>query len=311
MIDLSGIGKYYGALIISMFFWGASWVSIKILSSMASPMTIGFFRYSIASIFFILLLLSKGVPLRSLFNSKTTKSLIIGGITGIFGFMFLSLIGTRFTTAAQASIIAGLNPVAVSFFAYIVHKERLSASWRYLGIGIAFVGIVFVVGVQSILNFNLDYLLGNIILIFAILAWGVYSTTGKTAMDTLTPTQATAGSIFVGWVIFGFGAFTELGTILPVLVEIDFWWNVIFLAVFSSFFGFLMYFKAIKQIGAIKTSGFTSLIPVFGTITSIIILQEQIYWTFIIGLILVVIGILVLNAPDSMKSSESVIIGPS
>ncbi len=308
---LSGNGKYYAALILSMFFWGASWVAIKILTSMASPMIIGFFRYSIAALFYIFLLLSRGVSLRSLFNSKATRSLVIGGITGIFGFMFLSLMGTRFTTAAQASIIAGLNPVAVSFFAYLIHKERLSAPWRYLGIVIAFTGIVFVVGVQSLLSFNLEYLTGNIILIFAILCWGVYSTTGKTAMKTLSPAEATAGSIFVGWAIFGVGAFTEVGTILPVLVQIEFWWNVIFLAAFSSFFGFLMYFKAIKQIGAIKTSGFTSLIPVFGTVTSIIILHEQIYWTFIVGLILVVIGILILNAPDSKEPSESMIIGPA
>jgi len=294
-----------------MFFWGASWVSIKILTSMASPMIIGFFRYSIAALFFILLLFSRGFSLRSLFNSKTTKSLIAGGITGIFGFMFLSLMATRFTTAAQASIIAGLNPVSVSFFAYLIHKERLSAPWRYLGIAIAFAGIIFVVGVQSFLNFNLEYLIGNIIMIFAILSWGIYSTTGKTAMKTLTPAGATAGSILVGWAFFGFGAITEVGTMLPVLSEIGFWWNVIFLAVFSSFFGFLMYFESIKRIGAIKTSSFTSLIPVFGTITSIIILQEQIYWTFIVGLILVFIGILILNAPDGKESSESMIIGPA
>lgn len=308
---LSGNGKYYVALIISMFIWGASWVSIKILTSMAAPMTIGFFRYSIAALFFLLLLVSRGISPRSLFNSQTKKSLIVGGITGIFGFMFLSLMATKFTTAAQASILAGLNPVSVSFFAYLIHKERLASSWRYIGIVIAFAGVIFIVGVQSFLNFNLEYLIGNIIMIFAILAWGVYTTTGKTAMKTLTPAEATAGSIFVGWAIFGFGSIAEVGVMLQVLVEIEFWWNVIFLAIFSSFFGFLMYFKAIKRIGAIKTSSFTSLIPVFGTITAIIILQEQIYWTFIVGLILVVIGILVLNAPDGKEFSESMIIGPA
>jgi len=307
---LSKNGKYYAALVISMFFWGASWVSIKILTSMTSPMTIGFFRYSIAMLLFLLLLVYRGCSPRNLFNSKTTQSLILGGITGIFAFMFLSLMATRFTTAAQASILAGLNPVSVSFFAYLVHKERLSASWRYLGIVIAFAGVVFVVGVQSLLNFNLEYLIGNIIMIFAILAWGVYSTTGNTAMKTLTPAEATAGSIFAGWTIFGIGSITEAGTMLPVLIEIDFWWNVVFLAAFSSFFGFLIYFEVIKRIGAIKTSGFTSLIPVSGTMTSIIILQEQIYWTFIVGLILVVIGILTLNAPDNNESSESKLINP-
>ncbi len=310
-MPLSSNGKYYITLIVSMFFWGASWVAIKILTSITSPMIIGFVRYSIASLLFLMLLITKGTSLRSLFFSKTTRSLVAGGITGIFAFMYLGLIATRYTTAAQASIIAGLNPVSVSFFAYLIHKERLTSSWRYLGIAIAFAGIVFVVGVQSFLNFNFDFLLGNIIMIFAILSWGVYSTTGKTAMKVLSPEEATAGSIFIGWAIFSIGIIPESGLIIPVLFNFDFWWNVFFLAAFSSFFGFLMYFKAIEKIGAIRTSAFTSLIPVFGTITSIIILQEEIYWSFVVGLILVVTGILILNAPDSKQPSESMILGPA
>ncbi|MFW9846287.1 MAG: DMT family transporter [Candidatus Thorarchaeota archaeon] len=308
---MSSNAKYYAALLISMLVWGASWVAIKILTSIAQPFTIGFFRYSIASLLFLILLRKRGSSLRSLFTSKTTLSLVIGGITGIFGFMFLSLMGTRFTTAGQASIIAGINPVTVTFFAHLIHRERLTSSWRYLGIGFAFMGIVFVVGVQALLDFNISYLLGNIILIFSMLAWGIYTSAGKTAMKTLTPAEATAGSIFVGWAVFGIGSLTEVESMTPVIFTIEFWWNVSFLGALAAFFGFMMYFEAVERIGATKTGGFTSLIPVFGTTTSIIILQEPIYWTFIIGLILVVIGILILNAPDSEEVIEGIPLAPA
>ena len=69
-------------------------------------------------------------------------------------------------------------------------------------------------------------------------------------MKTLTPAGATAGSIIAGWAFFGVGAITEVGTMIPVLIQIEFWWNISFLAVFSSFFGFLMYFEAIKNAAA-------------------------------------------------------------
>jgi drug/metabolite transporter (DMT)-like permease len=294
-----------------MFIWGASWVAIKILSSMAPPLTIGFFRYSVASVLFIALLLSRKVSLRTLFRAGTTRFLVLGGLTGIFGFMFLSLIGTRFTTAGQASIIAGTNPITITFFVYILHKEKLESVWRYLGIAFSFIGIVFVVGIQALLNFNFDYLVGNFILILAMIGWGIYSAVGKSAMETMSPAEATAGCIFVGWAIFAVGAATEIGHTLPLVLNVQFWWNVTFLGVFSSFFGFLMYFEAIKRIGATKTSGFTSLVPVFGTLTSIIILQEIIYWTFIVGLALVVIGILVLNMPDRNGPAEGIVAAPA
>ncbi|MFW9801747.1 MAG: DMT family transporter [Candidatus Thorarchaeota archaeon] len=275
------------------------------VTSISQPMTVGFFRYAIAGLLFLLLLHSNGVSPRTLFNRDTMPALVLGGITGVFGFTYLSLVGTRFTTAGQASIIAGINPITVSFFAYLLHRELLASRGRYLGIVLAFLGIVFVVGIQALLEFNLDYLAGNMILIISMLSWGVYSSTSKIAMQNLTPVEATAGSIFVGWFLFCIGTVTELESLKQVLLIAEFWWNVIFLGAISAFFGFLMYFEAVKRIGVTRTGSFTSLIPLFGTATSIILLEEQILWTFTVGLVLVVLGIIILNAPGNEESTET------
>lgn len=309
-VSVSEYTKYYIALVFSMFLWGASWVSIKVLVSISPPMTIGFLRYGLATLLFIPLLKSRGRSLRALVSQGTRWSLLAAGFVGIFGFMVFSLIGTGLTTASQASIIAGLNPVTVSFFAHVMNKERLVRTWQYLGFLLSFLGIAFVIGVQALLDFNLAYLVGNFLLIFSMLMWGLYSSIGKTLMNTMSPDEVTAGSIFFGLIFFGVATLPEIPSWQSVLLLSDFWINIAFLGGLSSFIGFMFYFESIKRIGATRTGGFISLVPLFGTTTAILLLQEPIYGTFIIGLVFVVIGILVINAPTGRAKDDEKMISP-
>lgn len=280
-----------------MFFWGGSWVSAKILVAIAPPLTIGFFRFLIASVLFIILLAIQGQSPFRLFTRQRAKILFLVGLTGIYGYGVFFLTGMQFTTAAQGAIIAGFNPATVSLFAHLIHNERLSKRWQYAGFALAFTGIIFVVGVQALIEFRLDYLIGNLIILCAMMTWGLYSSIGKEAMKTMSPVEVTAAGVFVGCMLFGFSATTEQFWILPAMADPLFWINVVYLGGFVTFVGFLFYFESIRQIGATKTGGFINLVPVFGTSLSFLILGEIIYWTFALGLALVIGGILIINYP--------------
>jgi drug/metabolite transporter (DMT)-like permease len=298
--------KYYIALILAMFFWGGSWVSAKVLVAIAPPLTIGFFRFLIASMLFLVLLATQGQSPARLFTRARAKILFLVGLTGIFGYGVFFLTGMQFTTAAQGSIIAGFNPATVSLFAHLMHGERLSRKWQYAGFAVAFAGIIFVVGIQALIDFRLDYLIGNLIILFAMMTWGLYSSIGKEAMKTMSPLEVTAAGVFVGCVLFGLSATTEQFWMLPALVDPVFWLNVFYLGAFVTFIGFLFYFESIKKIGATKTGGFINLVPVFGTSLSFLILNEIIYWTFALGLALVIGGILIINYPGSNDDEASI-----
>ena len=294
--------KYYAMLIIAMAFWGGSWVSAKLTVAIAPPMTIGFFRFFVASILFLVLLLITEPESRRFFKRENLKLLFLVGATGIFGYGILFLTGMRFTTAAQGSIIAGFNPATVSLVAHIVHKERLSKKWQYSGFILSFAGIIFVVGIQAIIDFHLEYFIGDLTILCAMIAWGIYSSVGKEAMKTMTPLEMNTGGAIIGSMLFGIGALHEQVWTLPALVEPFFWVNILYLGACVTVVGFLFYFISIKELGATRAGGFINLVPVFGTLFSAIVIpQEPIYWTFIIGLILVVIGITIINYPVKDK----------
>jgi drug/metabolite transporter (DMT)-like permease len=291
--------KYYGMLIMATLFWGGSWVSAKILVSEveAPPFTIGFFRFLSASICFLILMPIIGNKPHKTFTRANLKLIILLGLTGVFGYNIFFLVGMRFTTAAQGAIIAGANPATISLFAHIIHGERLYKKLYYSGFVLSFTGIVFVVGVQALLDFQLEYLIGNLIIFCAMLTWGLYSSIGKSAMQIMTPIEATASGVMIGAVLFGIGACYETFWTLPVILNPSFWIQVLFLGVFVTFFGLIFYFQPIEKLGATRTAVFINLVPVFGTILSVLFLDEPIYWTFIIGLILIIIGITIINFP--------------
>ena len=300
-----GPGKYYVLLIIGTFTWGASWVAAKILVEIAPPFTIGFFRFLIGSILFLSLLAALGTSPRALFTRERIKWLFLLGLTGIFGYGVCFLVGIRFTTAAQGSIIAGFNPVTISLFAHIIHHERLDRKWKYLGFGVSFLGVVFVVGVQALIEFKPEYLLGNLIILGAMCIWGLYSSIAKESMKTMTPLEANAGGAVIGTLLFGIGAIGEQAWTLPVYNNMVFWSWIIFLGAFTTFVGFLFFFIGIEKLGATRTGGFINFVPVFGTVLSVLILAETIYWTFIVGLILVIAGVSLINFPARNSSGES------
>ena len=297
--------RYYAMLVVAMAFWGGSWPSADIIVGIAPPMTIGFFRFLSASILFLILLFPTEAEPRRIFRRSNFKILFLVGLTGIFGYGVLFLTGMRFTTAAQGAIIAGFNPATVSLVAHIYHKERLSKRWQYIGFLVAFLGVIFVVGVQALLEFNLDYLIGNLIILGAMFTWGLYSSVGKEAMKVLSPLEVTTGGSIIGAFLFGMGAVTEEIWALPALVDPIFWINALYLGVCVTFIGFLFYFISIKELGATRAGGFINLVPVFGTLFSFLILNETIYWTYGVGLVLVVIGIITINFPTKTEATNA------
>lgn len=297
--------KYYILLVLAMIFWGGSWVSAEITVTFAPPLTIGFFRFLTASLLFLpILLVSKRNSIHT-YTRREVSLFFVLGLVGIFGYGALFLIGMSFTTAAQGSIIAGVNPTTVSLLALLFLNERLSPKWRYTGFFFSFLGILLVVGIQAILEFQFEYLIGNLILLCAMLTWGLYSILGKTIMKERSSLEATAMGIFFGTMLFFIGALTEQFWTLPFMVNPIFWLNILYMGIFVTVLGFLFYFIGIDKLGASNSAVFISLVPVFGTFFSFLLLSEFIYPTFLVGLALVAIGIIIINFPKNASTKVS------
>lgn len=290
--------KNYILLLLTMIFWGLSWPVAKILVGSLNPFIVGFFRFLTASIAFAMV----SIYLRNEIEWKKIRdnigSFFLLGLTGIFGYGILFLVGLTFTTSAQGSIIAGMNPVSITVFTFLINKEQLESKWKYAGFAISFIGVIFVIGISALINFQLEYLIGNLIIFTSMLLWGIYSALGKRLMAGFTSFESTSFAVYFGMLLFGISSlFMADKNDIPSLDDPS-WLGILFLGIFVTFLGFFFYFSAIQNIGATKSSIFINLVPIFGTISSYIFLNEKIIWTFIVGLILIIIGIIIINLPE-------------
>ena len=296
-------------LVSAMILWGAAWVSKDTVMTITAqdgpplPYTVAFFRFLTACFVFAVAMTATGKPPYRRYTRSDMKTLLLLGILGVFAYPGFELFGVYLSTAAQGAIIDGTQPVIITTLAFVFLRERLRTPWQYGGLVLGFLGVVFVVGVQFVLELNTDYLLGNILLLIAVLIWGFYTTFGKSAMEHLGALEMTAGSIFVATPAFGIAAVFEQFWSRSAITDPYFWLNILFLGGVIVCYCFTAYFKAIEKIGATRASVFLSLTPVTGTVLSALLMPDQpMHWTLLVGLILVVIAVIVMNYPRPKPS---------
>ncbi len=289
---------YYLLLTMTMAIWGGGWVAKKIMVSIVTPFMAGFLRFGIGGLLLSMLLLDKHeLPKRPINRSFVGLVLAIG-VLGIFVYATFEFVGVGLSTAAQGSIIDGLCPTSITIFAFLIHRETFGNKWRYLGIPLSFLGVVFVVGVQALIKFSPEYFLGDMVLIAGAFLWGFYSSLVKQGLKYTTPLKLTTGAVLVGATLFGLSSFLEESLNMLMSVPAIVWFCALYLGAGSTFVGFVIYYWGIKNLGATRTGIFLNLVPVFGTVFSVLVLGEDIYWTFLLGLLLVVVGVIMINFPE-------------
>ncbi len=292
-------------LIVAMIFWGLSWPLAKILVPLATSFQIGFFRFIIASVVYLTIFIIKFRANLKTYTWKSWLQFFILGLLGIFGYGILFLTAMRHTTSAQGAVLAGIQPSILSIFGWIIHKERLEPRWRYWGLLFSFAGVLLIIGIAPFFDFNLDHLIGNLIVILAFLCFVGYSLYGKSVMQTHSSYETTTWASTFGAIMFGGAALIENRWNQLQWNSWVFWISIFVMALFVTVVSFLFYFVAIKRIGTTKSGIFINLVPVFGTLFSVIILGESLSWTLWIGLVLISLGIGFINFPFKLRSNEN------
>ena len=234
-----------------------------------------------------------GIGFLSLFRNKTPEQKIEGKFAKkekpfVVGMILLDivapiflLLGLKFTTAANASLLNNFEIVATALIAFIIFKEKISIR--------LWVGIVFVVFSCLILSFkditSLQFSYGSLFVILACLCWGIENNCTK-KISNKDPMKIV--------VLKGF--FSGLGSIIIGLCigeRITYLWSV-FAVMGVGFVAYglsiLFYVYAQRFLGAARTSSYYAIAPFVGAILSLIIFKDLPNFTFYIALGLMIIG---------------------
>ncbi len=298
-IITSAVFVTLGAM-VSCFLWGSAYPMIKLgyeefeISSNMTATQILFagIRFTLAGILAVLI----GCIIRRklLLPKKSSVPMILKlSMFQTIGQYFFFYVGLAHTTGVRASIIQGTNVFAVLVVASIVFRQEKLTVGKGAGCIIGFLGVLLVSLYKGSLGTG-DIIRGDLFIIISTVAYAFSSVLLKDYTKKEDPVVLSGYQFIIGGLIMTIAGLLMGGRIVKVTGRgiADLFYLAFVSAVAYTIWGILMKHNPVSRI---SVYGF--LTPIFGVITSIILLDEGAGFGLphLIALVLVCAGIIVVN----------------
>ncbi len=293
---MSLLSQNYLKQIVVNLLWGAGFVAGNIVAQAMPPWTAACFRFIIAAVVLLIALYAKGGRLPRL---QRKEALIVIGMAvigmAVYNYFFIS--GLKTVEASYASMIMALNPVLVALISAIIFKDKLRPV-QILGIIVSAFGAVFIICEGNLADlFRHSLSSGEIYILLGLAAWVIYTFLNRLAQQTLEPLAAVTWACLIAAIVLIIPAYWESGFERELIMALDWpvWVSLFVLGGLCSALAFTWYYASIGIIGTSRSGVFYNLSPIFATIAAIIILDEQPGWSFAVGAVAVISGVLLTN----------------
>ena len=269
-------------------FFGGTWVAGKVAVDAIPPFTLAAVRFSIASILLWLWAKSKS-PTGRRPTAQDLPLIAAMGLTAVAAYNVLFLYGLKLAPASDGAIIVpGLAPIMTAAMASIFLRERIGR-WAIGGLMTALAGLILVMNPGG--SHAPGRLLGDLFYFLGAVCWGIYSTMGKTATARFSPVNATLYAAVTGTLFLLPFAVAERGWTSLATAPLGSWIGTLYLAVFGTVLAFVFFYEGVKRIGAARATTFAFLVPIFGVVSSVIMLGEHLQPSTVAGGALVLLGL--------------------
>jgi len=267
--------------------WGMTYVVSKVVLDSISPWLLLELRFILALITLsIICYYQSGWKI----NKKDILPIAIIGLVGYTGSIGLQFVGTKLSGAAMGSLITSASPALISFFAFLILREKINNS-KIISLFLATIGVIVVIGIP---NGKTDYgaYYGNIILVGAAITWALYTILSKVQTNKYTSLTVTTWATVFG-VIFTipFTIFEQIKAPTELPANLWIWMGVLFLGTVSTAGAFFLWNKGFEYIDTSTGSLFFFLQPLIGTIFGYFLLNEKINSTFYVGSVIIAIAV--------------------
>ncbi|MBL7036310.1 EamA family transporter [Candidatus Microgenomates bacterium] len=297
--------KAYLLLILVAAIWGIASPIIKFTLGGVDPLTFLTYRFGIATIFAIILFSFTGWHLPK--NPKTLLSLVLYGFltsTVSLGLLFL---GLDKTTVLDSSLITLTNPLVISVAGVLFLKERITKREK-IGMSIALLGsFLTVVGPILQNGSEIPRLTGNFLIFGYVIIAAIAAVMAKKLLRKgVNPATLANLSFVIGFIsLIPFALFNNPG-LLKTIFNISFinQAGVWYMAIVSGSLAYYLFNKAQKTIEISEASVFSYLYPLFSAPLAVLWLGESITPVFIIGGIIIAIGVTIAEVKKKRYTTE-------
>jgi drug/metabolite transporter (DMT)-like permease len=259
---------------LAVVFWGISFVATKAAVGEISPVALIFARTLLATLFLSAVLAQRGQPPWPPRDALAPIALM--GFVGVTVHQTLQAYALTLTSAVNTGWLVGLTPIWSALFAAWALHERFGPR-KVLGLALGCMGAILVVTRGRWASaLALPSTQGDLMILASTLNWALYTVLGHDTVRRLGPARATAGAMFLGWLM-----------LVPLFLSAGAWREyahlttrgsgaIVFLGVASSGLGYLFWYGALARIETSRVASFLYLEPLVTLAAAAFLLGEPV-----------------------------------
>ena len=272
--------------------WGPSFLFIKVAVDEIPPLTLVLGRVAIGAAFLLVVLLAQRRRLptdRQLWRHLAVVAMLHNALPWV-----LLSWGEQYIDSALASILNGTTPLFTIILAhFLVAGDRLTMP-KVVGVLLGFAGLLLLIlpslsgGVQA-------STWGLLAVTAAAGIYGVAMIYSRNHLRGLPPLVAPAAQLLLA-----------TAYMLPVALVVDMPWtldrpsaaalgSLLLLGIMGTGLAFIVYYRLLETANPTYISMVTYVIPIFGVILGVLVLDEQLTWFALAGFALILLGVMVVN----------------
>ncbi len=299
----------YGKLVVTMTLWGIAWPVGRLLAVGLPPVSIAAVRYAIVVPVFLLILRLREHSVR--ISKSWVPTFVLLGILSTTLYQLFFIFGVKFAAASDDSLVIGVSPILVAILASYVIKEPLTRM-KIVGLLLGLTGIGLIADLSPNINVS-NRTLGVSLVFGGAAVYALYTVLLRRFVNSNTsirPGEPRPSSLAtITWIsLFGWLfliPFSLLESPWNRFWDIGSWIGILYLALLSTVVGYFFYVEGVSQIGASRTSIFTNLIPIFGVLSSFLLLGENISVWHVASFFLIFLGVLLVNRAPVSHATHS------
>lgn len=287
----------WGLILLLGFLWGGSFYFAKVAVEHIPPMTLVLLRVGIAAIALHLFLMGRHDVYQTLAN-RHKDFLIMGLINNVVPFTLIFL-GQTVIGAGLAAILNATTPLWTVIIANFVTSDEKLSSAKLIGCGLGILGTAVLIGPDVFSSIGAP-VWAQLAIVGAAISYGFAVIFGR-RFGGLNPQVAATGQLTASTLVM-----------LPIVCVLDQPWtltwppldtvgSVLALALVSTAYAYILYFRIVKMAGATNASLVTLIVPPSAILFGVLLLGEVFSTLDLVGLTLIAISLLSLDGRLAIK----------
>lgn len=219
--------------------------------------------------------------------------LLFALLTGLV-YQWLFITSIERTTAGNAALLLSSMPMWTAVLSFCLAGERLS-SLSWLGLAITFFGTGVVIAAGGSIDLRSEYLVGNLLMIAAAIAWAWGTVVSRGILYSLGPIRLSflAGVLTAPLHLLIAGP--QLGVGLQAMANLPILLTVVYSGVISTGLAYVTWNYGVRHLGGSQAAVYQNLVTLIAVLGGWFWLGESIRSAQILGGIAIVVGLLVMR----------------